>query len=158
MFVTDNLRTGSIMRPRVAGTVARGESEFNAAVGLEVPSENSMRMPFFGDQRQKLVNEKNPVPTTKASINNGKRQFSVNCGPCHGSYTDEGHQIGAYQEASKFPVPNLADQVYAERTDGHIFGYIYFGGAIMPRYGWKLSKNEIWDIVNYVRNLQKEGK
>ncbi|MCB0331689.1 MAG: cytochrome c, partial [Bdellovibrionales bacterium] len=43
------------------------------------------------------------------------------------------------------------------KSDGHIFSYIHFGGvAIMPRYGYKLSPREHWDIVNYIRWMQKD--
>ena len=35
--------------------------------------------------------------------------------------------------------------------DGLIFGYITFGGAVMPIYGNDMSPTERWHVVNYVR-------
>jgi mono/diheme cytochrome c family protein len=40
--------------------------------------------------------------------------------------------------------------------DGHIFGYMSLGGAVMPGYANDLSATERWHVVNYVRKvLQK---
>ena len=155
MVETQNLRTGSMMRPRVPGTVAKGETQYNIAAGMPMPVETAPRMSFFMEQRTNVLDAKNPVEATKISLDNGKRLFSTNCSPCHGKYDENGHVPGLQLSML---VPELSQQGYAEKSDGHFFGYIYFGGASMPRYGWKLSKNEIWDIVNYVRKVQSKGK
>lgn len=120
--------------------------------------------------RQAAVELENPVEATKASVLNGERLWDVNCVPCHGRYT--GEPDPSYPSVALFEKPihptvagpttgiNLVGKSYIEdpaKTDGHLFGYIYFGGlAIMPRYGYKLSIKEHWDIVNYIRSMQSD--
>jgi mono/diheme cytochrome c family protein len=103
------------------------------------------------EDAQKLTN---PVKADDFSLRRGKRLFQVNCQACHG-VLDSGTQIPA--PAGKFlGAPNISDPLYHSRTDGNIYGTIHFGGmAIMPALGWKLSPQETWDIINYVRSLQK---
>ena len=137
--------SGSMMRPRPAGGVPIGSL--------------SRKMPSY----EVALTYSNPLKGDKASAVRGERLFAINCSPCHGNYPD-----GKYHESAialkGMPSVNLTDEglLYFDgaakqkpKPDGHIFGYVYFGGlALMPAYGWKLSNSEIWDIVNYVRKIQ----
>lgn len=91
---------------------------------------------------------KNPLPFSRDSLWRGRRLFRANCYTCHGDGKNKG-PVGAF-----LPVPNLTEDLYKSRTDGYIFGMIYNGSAAMPRYGFKFSEREHWDLVNYVRYLQ----
>ena len=90
----------------------------------------------------------NPVAFEKDSLWRGKRLWSANCLTCHGNGKEKG-PVAAF-----LPVPNLIEDFYKGRTDGYVFGVIHNGGAAMPRYGFKFSEREHWDLVNYVRFLQ----
>jgi mono/diheme cytochrome c family protein len=98
----------------------------------------------------------NPVQASENSIASGRRLFSINCTPCHGSYKD-GEYIVSSLAAVGMPPINLAEKRLVDQPDGHFFSYIHFGGAIMPPYGWKFSIKEHWDIVNYIRQIQQEN-
>jgi S-disulfanyl-L-cysteine oxidoreductase SoxD len=41
--------------------------------------------------------------------------------------------------------------------EGHIWGYMTFGGAVMPSYANDLSPAERWNVVNYVRKGLKKS-
>ncbi len=93
---------------------------------------------------------KNPVPATPESIHNGQKLFEIICTPCH-NYSGKGDgPVG--MKLSLQPFDLTSDRIQHEVTEGHIFGYMTFGGAIMPSYANDLYPNERWDIVNFVRH------
>ena len=50
---------------------------------------------------------------------------------------------------------NLLRPLYQEKTDARIYGVIFYGLRAMPKQGYKLSPEEAWDTVNYLRKLQE---
>jgi mono/diheme cytochrome c family protein len=97
------------------------------------------------DEAAKLIN---PIPVTPESVNKGKGLFTIYCTPCHGvSGTGDG-LVGEKLVLRPF---NLTSPSVQSIPDGLIFGYITFGGAVMPIYGNDLSPTERWHVVNYVR-------
>jgi mono/diheme cytochrome c family protein len=80
-----------------------------------------------------------------------KAKFKITCTPCHGV-----QMFGNGMVAAKFmPPPDLLAIQTRNRTDGFMFSYIRHGGVVMPRYGQSVSANEAWDLVNYIRHMQK---
>lgn len=97
------------------------------------------------DEAAKLAN---PIAVTTESVAKGKALFTIYCTPCHGvSGTGDG-LVGEKLVLRPF---NLTSPSVQSITDGLIFGYITFGGAVMPIYGNDLSPTERWHVVNYVR-------
>lgn len=139
-MVDNQKRTGVIMRGAPNGAVA---------VGFEGP------VPKNKTEAATLAN---PVPAEAASVENGARLFRVNCFPCHGDVSKLPYQPGPVAVNSKGTIPgmDIGDKMYLDKTDGYIYATIHFGGlAIMPAVGWKLSNNEHWDVVNYLRSVQR---
>jgi hypothetical protein len=94
---------------------------------------------------------KNPIRPTPASIENGKRLFQIYCALCHGPDAKGGGPI-----AAKFvPPPDLTLELFRQRTDGFLYATIRDGGALMPGQGEGLTPQERWDVVNYLRSLQR---
>lgn len=85
------------------------------------------------------------------SLSRGQRYWETNCKVCHGL---DGSGASYLKKFSTFGIPNLLDDAYVNSKDGKVFGVVYFGGSNMPRYGYKFSPEEIWDIVNHLRRLQ----
>lgn len=134
-MVHDQLATGEVMRAAPKDSIPLGASE------------------RFVESREVAMSLKNPLAGDALSTRNGQRLWEINCSVCHGIYSDEGYKVGVVNQW--MPGPNLADATIKAKPDGHFFGYIYFGGlALMPRYGWKLSVTEHWDLVNYIREVQ----
>jgi mono/diheme cytochrome c family protein len=99
------------------------------------------------DEAAKLPN---PIPATPESIHKGQQLFAIYCTPCHGfSGTGDG-TVGEKLIMRPFDLTSPSVQAI---PDGLIFGYITFGGAVMPVYGNDLSPTERWHVVNYVRNV-----
>ena len=132
--------TGTIMRPKAPNTVPLGMRERQVPQGLEP-------LPVS-----------NPLPSNPDVLARGKRLFTVNCTPCHGTFGPGGvHQFSQLM-LKGIPSINLADSTVAAKPDGHFFGYVHRGGVLMPPYGWKLWDTEMWQIITYVRAVQAEAK
>jgi len=100
------------------------------------------------DDTEALVN---PVQPTPERLAHARALFLGRCAPCHGK---EGHGGGP---VSKFfpPAPDLAYQTVKQRTDGFIWGTITFGGKAMPPNREGLSAVDRWELVEYVRTIQR---
>ncbi len=97
-----------------------------------------------------LVNPTAPADMD-SSVARGERKFMRLCTPCHGM-----HMQGNGTVAPMFmPPPDLLAQTTRERKDGYIYSYIRNGGVVMPSYGPAVSPSEAWDIINYLRHMQK---
>jgi mono/diheme cytochrome c family protein len=53
------------------------------------------------------------------------------------------------------PPPDLLAEPTRLRKDGYIYSYIRHGGAVMPSYGAQVTAEEAWNLVNYIRHMQK---
>ncbi|HCE16427.1 MAG TPA: hypothetical protein DEQ80_01075 [Anaerolinea thermolimosa] len=96
----------------------------------------------------------NPVPADAASLERGKTQFEINCVICHGA-TGKGNGPFAAFLVEKKP-PSLLEGRPLTLSDGEIFMTITNGVGKMPSLKENLPTPEMrWDIVNYVRSLQK---
>jgi mono/diheme cytochrome c family protein len=131
---------GDIQRPEPGSSVSRGSLQRDLMMS-----------------REEAVNLKNPIKPTEQSIYHGERLYSSNCSPCHGRVIDGEVYLGTVQ--TQVPGPALFVESMWEKSDGHYFSYIHYGGmAIMPAYGWKLNSHEQWDIVNFIRKVQEDTK
>lgn len=93
----------------------------------------------------------NTVAADDSSLARGERMFGRLCVTCHGK-----SMSGDGPTAPKFmPPPDLLGATTRGRTDGFIYSYIRWGGAIMPKYGHALSARETWDVINYLRRQQR---
>lgn len=116
-------------------------------------SKNTWELPEDADKTP------NPVAATPESVAKGKELYlertKGNCIFCHG-------ETGAGNEAN---LPRLrrkpADLSNAERmktrTDGEIFWKLSKGiNGIMPAGEKRMTEEERWNVVNYVRTLSKK--
>ncbi|MFL2630720.1 MAG: c-type cytochrome [Thermodesulfobacteriota bacterium] len=94
------------------------------------------------------------------SIVKGKELYEVNCYSCHGmTGLGDGPVIkNDLRQNSYFYPVSLKQQQTINRTDGYIYAYIRYGGKVMmPAYG-RITPEEAWDIVYYLRYLQGKVK
>jgi mono/diheme cytochrome c family protein len=92
---------------------------------------------------------KNPVK----GVGNAKKNIETNCVTCHGP-----NGKGDGPAAAALPPPKPADWTSAKvasETDGELFWKISNGRGAMPP--WKhLPDKDRWEIINYIRTLQKK--
>jgi len=101
----------------------------------------------------------NPIAADEKSVAEGGRLFGIYCTPCHGQSGTGDGLVGAKLIMKPWDLTSgnpMHSWNHREYPDGHIFGYITLGGAVMPGYANDLSATERWHVVNYVRKvLQK---
>jgi len=121
------------------------------ARSVPVPGTPTLRV-ADRDEAAKLAN---PVAANAESIGKGKALFAIYCTPCHGV---SGRGDGLVGEKLVLRPFDLTSPAMKDISDGLIFGYMTFGGAVMPVYANDLSPVERWHVTNYVRNvLARQG-
>lgn len=104
--------------------------------------------PHRHPEAQKL---KNPIRSDEVSIAEGRKVYLRHCASCHGP---SGKGDGSMALAGGTP-SNLADETWDHgASDGEIFTVIRAGtSSDMESYKDKLTEEETWQVVNYIRSL-----
>jgi mono/diheme cytochrome c family protein len=94
---------------------------------------------------------KNPVPPTGDAIAAGRQIYGEHCRSCHGEKGDGRGEKAA--ELSVAPGDFTDARAMRRRTDGELFWQITRGRLPMPAFADKLSDQERWQLVDYVRTF-----
>jgi mono/diheme cytochrome c family protein len=94
---------------------------------------------------------KNPVPSTAEAIAAGKQAYGEHCRNCHGEKGDGRGEKAA--ELSVAPGDFTDAAMMRRRTDGELFWQITRGRLPMPSFEDKLSDQERWQLVDYIRTF-----
>ena len=98
---------------------------------------------------QKLVN---PLPPTPEVIAHGKFVFENVCIACHGRQA-----AGDGPVTALFPKPpSLMTQKVRDWPDGQIYHRPARGQNSMPSHARQVDEKDIWSVVHYIRQLQRE--
>ncbi len=99
----------------------------------------------------------NPQPANFKSVGRGQEVYEIYCVTCHGKggmgdgpVSMAGDKKGPF--AGVFPLVTAAG-----RTDGYLYNLIRGGGQRMPGYQ-RITPEDRWHLVNYVRYLTKGGQ
>ena len=102
----------------------------------------------------------NPLTMTRENaetiLNNGEKLYTSMCAHCHGEKGDGNGtmiQSGAYGDLGVVPAYKDLDTL----SEGKIYYSIYYGKGYMGAHGSLLNKKEIWTLVHYVRQFQRDG-
>ena len=93
---------------------------------------------------------KKPAGGVADSASVGKQLYAKHCESCHG---ESGHGDGPAAKALEREPGNLADPQLIKKSDYVLFSQITKGKKPMPSYDKKLTEQERWAIVHYVRSL-----
>jgi len=96
----------------------------------------------------------NPVKSDPASIDRGKKTYFQNCASCHGA---KAKGDGPASAALK-PKPADLTVMAGMHPDGDFAWKIANGRGAMPAWKGTLSQKQIWELVNYIQNLNPGGK
>lgn len=111
-----------------------------------------------GEPKQRNVPERNPVAMSAASVARGERIFLQRCGGCHGRKADG----KGPNSLDILPRPrNLRNGPFLESvSDSRLFDSILYGvqGTAMPPWvDYGLSREDVGDLVNFMRNLNPKS-
>lgn len=142
-------RDGRGSRLPFKGTVARGAA-------IETVPMNTGRKIDSDDWI-----EVSPIEVNVENLNRGKERYDIYCTPCHGKAGDGNGITAQYNLVAA----SLHQQRLVQIEDGYIFdvlknGYNFTTNALgiasyrMPAYDSKMSNEDLWHVVNYLRALQ----
>jgi len=129
------------------------------------PNQNSAATPTpdFSKNTWELPNDadktKNPIATSDESVAKGKELYLArtkgNCIFCHGE-TGAGNQENLPRLRRK-PADLTNKERMSSMTDGEVFWKVTKGiTGIMPAGEKRMTEEERWHVVNYLRTLVKE--
>ena len=101
----------------------------------------------------------NPLPADIITLAEGKKLYTVFCGPCHG---DKGDGQGHLVKIEKFSgVPSYHEGsssrggAMKDLTGGKIYHTITYGLNNMGSHASQITPTDRWKVVMYVQELQK---
>jgi cytochrome c553 len=124
-------------RPLVPNTVPRGEADTDD---------------FFyqGEISGKLVRGF-PSRITKQELERGRDRFNIYCSVCHGP---TGEADGMIVQRGFPQPPSFHEQRLRDAPEGHFFHVITQGYGVMYPYADRITPEDRWAIIAYIRALQ----
>jgi mono/diheme cytochrome c family protein len=94
----------------------------------------------------------NPLPRDAATLARGAVVYHNQCFSCHGP---QGEGNGPVIGGGRFPLgPAVNAGPSVGYSDGYLYGVIRVGRGLMPAYGERITHNDRWAVVHYLRELQ----
>ncbi|MFZ0581835.1 MAG: c-type cytochrome [Candidatus Acidiferrales bacterium] len=95
----------------------------------------------------------NPVPGTPQTIAAGMSVYMDRCQNCHGEY---GNGKGSRADKLSVQPSDFTDaHAMSTQTDGELFWKISEGHKPMPSFKKKLSEEERWQLVDFIRTFSQ---
>ncbi len=148
----------------VNGTIARGYAGGSSAEKSGVINANGSVPYYFMDSEDDRIRASkeiidNPYPISSKGLAVGKKLYEINCGICHGEKADGAGYL-AREDGGKYPVlpANFLLDTFYRSTNGRFYHAIMFGKNMMASYADKLSYEERWQVIHYIRSLQAKSK
>lgn len=175
-------------RMTVHGTVPRGHisvaaagdewarmaamESFNGIENGSIAMHANGRVPYpyqdTEEERLRATREiiRNPFPITESGLARGKALYDVYCGICHGLKGDGQGYLVREEDPSKgitagvYPAApaNFLLDTFVNSSVGRLYHGIMFGKNVMGSYADKLSYEERWQVIHYIRALQATDK
>jgi mono/diheme cytochrome c family protein len=134
---SDFFSDGMSARPRIPGTVARGELAIDGFLATgKIGNADGDGFPF---------------PITADVMNRGQERFNIYCSPCHGRGGDGNGMIPS--RGLRHP-PSFHTDALRNAKTGHFFDVMTNGFGAMPTYAPQIPVNDRWAIIAYIRALQ----
>lgn len=130
------LPSGMDSQAPVSGAIARGQ----------VPYDYEDSIDGYEAAKNKL---KSPLSVHELSSEKGKSLYGIYCVVCHGK---KGDGQGYLVKREKFlGIPNYKDR---DITEGSIYHVLMYGKNLMGSHSSQLTREERWQVVNYVQTLR----
>lgn len=155
-------------RKPVKGTIPRGYAGTIPAAANDVAIPANGSVPYHyedtEEERTRAMAEitTNPFPITADGLARGKELYNINCAICHGEKVDgNGWLVAEDNPNVKYPAqPAIMNtDEFIDASEGRYYHAIVYGKNVMGGYADKLSYEERWQVIHYIRSLQaKERK
>lgn len=101
---------------------------------------------------EKYQNMKNPTEASSDNIADGKALYAKHCQSCHGK---KGLGDGTKAQDVEGDLGDFSSEEFHSQTDGAIFYKSYIGRKDMPNFEKKMSDEDMWFVVSYIRTMKK---
>jgi mono/diheme cytochrome c family protein len=128
---------GMSARPRIAGTVARGE----------LVTDPYFETGMIGGQ----PGDGFPMAVTAEVMDRGESRYNIYCSQCHGRLGDGNGMIPS--RGFRRP-PSFHTETLRAAKVGHVFDVMTNGFGSMPPYKTMIPPSDRWAIAAYIRALQ----
>jgi hypothetical protein len=170
----EDYKTYAMPRKPVKGTIPRGyagsasnamkvHKGLNSHSGIAVPVNGSV--PYYyedtEEERIRATNEiiDNPFPITEEGLEKAKILYETFCGICHGEKGDGGGYL-VRDDGGVYPAQpaNFLTDEFVSASNGRYYHSIMYGKNVMGGYKDKLSYEERWQVIHYIRSLQAKDR
>ena len=93
----------------------------------------------------------NPLKSDEATLKDGKELYGQHCKSCHGV---KGKGDGTKAAQIDISCGDFASEDAKKQSDGAFFWKVTEGRKPMPSFKEKLSDDERWKVVTYVKSLK----
>jgi mono/diheme cytochrome c family protein len=131
--------------------------------GMRVPPEGTQPQGFtpyrFAKDPEGAAKNQNPLVNdySEAVLKVGLKQYETHCALCHGTSGEGGEKLSIGEKMALKPPSLLSDKIRSW-TDGQIYHVVTVGQGVMGPYAAHIPQGYRWQVVNYIRHLQKENK
>jgi mono/diheme cytochrome c family protein len=106
---------------------------------------------FYTGQTGSVLATTFPVPVTLDLVKQGQEAFNINCSECHGR---DGYGEGMIVQRGFPEPPSLHSERLRNAPVGHFFQVITHGYGVMYPFGSRITPEDRWAIISYIRALQ----
>jgi mono/diheme cytochrome c family protein len=92
----------------------------------------------------------NPEEASDDNIAIGKSMYSKHCKSCHGK---EGYGDGPKADEVDGDLGDFSTEEFQAQSDGALFYKSYIGRLDMPNFEKKMSEEDMWLTVHYMRTM-----
>jgi copper transport protein len=99
----------------------------------------------------------NPIPPNADSIAKGQALYTANCVPCHGAGGKGDGPVGL--TLNPRPADLTLHAIPGVHTDGQLYEWITNGypNSVMPAFKQRLSDDDRWNLLNFIRTMAPKG-
>ena len=147
---------------RVAGSQMGFMVDPNSPNAIAVPTNG--HVPYYYEDtpegREAAIAEftTNPFPITDDGMVRGANIYNIFCAICHG---EAGNGLGYIYDTDKNPEAkypaapaSFLREEFLEASNGRYYHAIMYGYNVMGAYADKMSYEERWQVIHYIRSLQ----
>lgn len=140
----------------------RGEG---SVAGIAVPVNGHVPY-YYSDteaDRQRAIAElvDNPFPITQDGLQRGQMLYMTFCGICHGTAGNGlGYLVSEENPNAVYPAApaNFLLDEHVNASNGRYYHAIMYGKNVMGGYADKISYEERWQVIHWIRALQAKDK
>jgi mono/diheme cytochrome c family protein len=106
---------------------------------------------FYTGQTGGVLATTFPMPVTLDLVKQGQEAFNINCSVCHGC---DGYGEGMIVQRGFPQPPSFHSERLRNAPVGHFFQVITHGYGVMYPFGSRITPEDRWAIICYIRALQ----